>query len=69
MIVLLTAVLIFHVLVLTQVVPFTIVWAGKINNVNEMQVFETISIVINGFMILIFLLKESISKATFLQNC
>jgi len=57
MIGLLTTVTLFHILIVTQIVPFTIVWAGKLQNVEEMRVFETISILINLFLLFILLLK------------
>ncbi|MEJ7827226.1 MAG: hypothetical protein WKF91_03495 [Segetibacter sp.] len=57
MIALLTAVLVFHTLVLTGVIPYAIVWAGKINSVAEMRTLEVISILVNAFAILIMILK------------
>jgi len=63
MIALLTAMLVFHILVLSGVIPYAIVWAGKINSVAEMKKLEVISILINAFAILISLLK-----AGYIQN-
>ena len=60
---LLAIVLVFHILVLSEIIPFTIVWAGKINNIEEMRKLEIISICINCGMILIFLLQ-----ADYIQN-
>jgi len=54
---LLTAVLVFHTLVLTAVIPYAIVWAGKVSSVEEMKKLEVISICINAFAILVFVLK------------
>lgn len=50
-------VVVFHTLILTQIIPYTIVWAGKLKTVNEMFVFEIISISINLFLILVLILK------------
>lgn len=50
-------VIVFHALILTQIIPYTIVWAGKLKTVNEMFVFEIISISINLFLILVLILK------------
>jgi len=47
----------FHALILTQIIPYTIVWAGKLKTINEMYVFEIISISINLVLILILFLK------------
>lgn len=54
---LLSIVVLFHLLILTQLIPYTIVWAGKLNTVEEMYVFETVSILINLILILLLLLK------------
>jgi hypothetical protein len=62
MIALLAAVIVFHVLVLVQVIPYTIVWAGKINSVEEMVTMETVSIAINVILILVLLLKGNYIK-------
>ena len=50
-------IVVFHTLILTQIIPYTIVWAGKLKTVNEMFVFEIISISINLFLILVLILK------------
>ena len=63
LIALLTAVLIFHALVLTGIIPYAIVWAGKISTAAEMRKLEVISILVNAFAILILILK-----AGYIQN-
>jgi hypothetical protein len=62
-IILLVMVLVFHVLVLTETIPYTIVWAGKIRSLEEMRRFEIISICVNSLLIFIFLLR-----ANYVQN-
>jgi uncharacterized membrane protein len=62
-IVLLTVMLIFHTLVLTQIIPYAIIWAGKISSVKEMCKLEVLSISVNSLVILILLLK-----AGYIQN-
>lgn len=57
MIGLLVVVVLFHFSILFQIIPYTIVWAGKLNTVNEMYAFEAASIAINLFLILILALK------------
>jgi len=54
---LLIIILIFHASVLIGVIPYSIVWAGKIDSLEDMRMLEAISICINSFSILIFLLK------------
>jgi hypothetical protein len=42
--------MVFHLLVLTQVISYTIVWAGKLNSVEEMIAFESVSMIINAIL-------------------
>lgn len=37
----------FHLTVITGIVPYTIVWGGRLGNVRDMIVFESASILIN----------------------
>jgi hypothetical protein len=62
---LLSLVIIFHLTILTQLIPYTIVWAGKLKTVDEMYVFEAISISINLFLIITLLLKGNYIKRGF----
>ena len=48
---------IFHLLILFRFIPFEITWGGRLKTVEEMYVFETISILINSFFIFILLQK------------
>ena len=59
-IILSSLIIIFHFLVLLQIIPFENVWAGKLKSVEEMYVFESISIVVNCILILIILVKGQI---------
>jgi len=53
--------IVFHLCILSQLIPYTIVWAGKLNSEKEMYEFESISILINLFyaLLLILQLKKS----------
>lgn len=55
--VILTIVLIFHLMVLLEIIPFEFVWAGKLQSVKEMRQFETVSIVLNTLMLSVFVVK------------
>jgi hypothetical protein len=48
--------------VLFQIVPYTIVWTGKLNTLDEMYVFEAVSISINLFLLLVLALKGKYIK-------
>lgn len=47
----------FHLLVLTKVIPFDVVWGGRLQTEKEMYVFELVSILINLILIVIVLTK------------
>lgn len=51
------AVLLFHLTILTKVIPYEITWGGKLKNDVEMYVFEVISITINIFLGLVVIIK------------
>ena len=46
------AVICFHMLIVTGVIPYTIVWGGRLTNSAEMLQFETVSITINLLIML-----------------
>lgn len=54
---LLGSVLVFHMMIITEVIPFDKVWAGKLKSVEEMRQFETFSILINLLMFTVFIIK------------
>lgn len=61
-IVILFLMLLFHLLILTEVIPYHIIWGGKMNTISEMYVFEGISIVVTLLMICVFIGKEKLIK-------
>lgn len=52
-------VIVFHLLVITQIIPYQIVWGGKIKIIGDMYVFESISIIINVLIILLVRRKQA----------
>ena len=40
-------IVVMHITVLLQFIPYQMVWGGRLNSVSEMQQFELISIIIN----------------------
>jgi uncharacterized membrane protein YuzA (DUF378 family) len=62
MLVILSSVILFHILVLTEIIPFTIVWGGKFQNLHQMRIFEGVSIIINALMIAVIAIKGRIIK-------
>lgn len=62
MLLLLSLVTVFHLCIVVKLVPYEIVWGGRLKNDSEMYVFEAISIVINLFLISVLLIKGSYLK-------
>lgn len=56
---LLFAVILFHLCIITKIVPYDIAWGGRLTNDTEMYVFETISILINAFLSRVLLMKDN----------
>ena len=50
-------VVIFHFLIFKEKIPYDKVWAGKLNSVEEMKSFETFSILLNVFMLVVLFIK------------
>lgn len=63
--VLLIAVILFHLAIIAKVIPYDIAWGGRLQNDSEMYVFETISILINIFLGFILLMKGNYIKFQF----
>lgn len=56
-------IIIFHFLVIFGKIDFKYIWGGRINNLEEMYVFETISILLNIlFLFLTYLFKSLIKN-------
>lgn len=56
------AVIFFHSLILMNIIPYQYVWGGRIESDKQMQVFETVSILINLFIIFIVATKGGYIK-------
>ncbi|HZW70376.1 MAG TPA: hypothetical protein VFF57_05845 [Hanamia sp.] len=54
---LLSAIMLFHVLVIINVIPYEIIWGGRIRNRRELINLELISIIVNAIMIFVLLIR------------
>ena len=59
---LLLGVMLFHLSIILKIVPYEITWGGRLKNDFEMYVFESISMIINLFLISILLIKGGYIK-------
>ncbi|RHX85938.1 hypothetical protein [Leptospira stimsonii] len=57
LLVLFAAVFVFHFLVLIRIIPYTIVWGGRLQNLEQMYIFEVVSIVLNSFFLFVILME------------
>ena len=62
---LLFAVILFHLCIITKIIPYDITWGGRLRNDTEMYVFETISILINVFLSWVISMKGNFVKYKF----
>ena len=54
---LIVAVILFHLAILTKIIPYEVTWGGRLKNDEEMYAFESISILINLFLGFVLLIK------------
>ena len=59
---LLITVILFHLAVIVRVIPYAIVWGGRLKTDSEMYTFEIISVFVNLFLISVLLIKGSYLK-------
>lgn len=50
---------VFHILVILQLIPYHIVWAGKLKNIEEMYQMEGVSLLLNSLMLWICYRKKN----------
>ena len=62
MLTLLSAVVLFHFAILVKLIPYDITWGGRLKTDQEMYVFESLSIIMNLFLILVLLVKGSVVR-------
>ncbi|WP_460612366.1 hypothetical protein [Hymenobacter seoulensis] len=53
----------FHALVMSGVIPYEIVWGGRLHNQNQMLTFELVSIAINLLMLGVVAARAGLLKA------
>lgn len=62
---LLIAIILFHLCIITKIIPYDITWGGRLTNDTEMYIFETISILINVFLSWVLLMKGNFVQHKF----
>ena len=54
--------LIYHLIIITELIPYDAVWGGRLKSREQMLQFEFVSIAINLFMLLVILIKGAYIK-------
>ncbi|WP_224995524.1 hypothetical protein [Cesiribacter sp. SM1] len=49
--IILSLIVVFHLLVMLGIIPFEIVWGGRLKDASQMLVFEAVSVVLNLLML------------------
>jgi hypothetical protein len=65
MLFLLSLVLFFHLLLVLKVIPYTIAWGGRLENDEAMYAFESMSILVNLFLMWILAMKGNYVRFQF----
>jgi hypothetical protein len=63
LITLFSLIIFFHIFIITGLIPSDIVWGSRLSSQNQLIVFESISIFLNGFFLIIMLMKVGLLKA------
>lgn len=61
-IIILIAVSLFHCAIITQLIHYSIAWGGRLENDEQMYVFESISLLVNFFLLFILSIKGNYLK-------
>src|SRR5687767_5019068 len=64
----LSGIVIFHFLIIAGIIPFEIVWGGRLKNQTEMLQFESISIALNLVMLTLVAIKIGLLKINLKPN-
>lgn len=64
----LIGIVLFHFAIIFKLIPYNIAWGGRLTNDTEMYVFESLSIIINLFLIWILLMKGGMVSFQFSER-
>lgn len=58
-------IILFHICIITKLIPYDITWGGRLHNDTEMYVFESISLSLNLLLSWVLLMKGNFVKYKF----
>jgi hypothetical protein len=59
-----TLMVIFHLLVISRIIPFDMVWGGRLKDSSQMLAFETVSVIINLVMLAVVAIQAGLIKVS-----
>ena len=62
LLILLSLFLIFHLIIILKIIPYNLIWGGRLKSNNEMYRFEIFSILINSLFIIVILTQADFIK-------
>ena len=62
MLAVMSCMVVFHLLVLTGVIPYNMVWGGRLENASQMYIFEAVSLIVNLAIIVVVAVKGGYLK-------
>jgi hypothetical protein len=68
MLVLFSLIVVFHLLVLSGIIPYDIAWGGRLKSREEMFVFESVSILLNTLMMSVVAVRIKFLKISISQK-
>ncbi|WKK80719.2 hypothetical protein [Marivirga arenosa] len=58
----------FHLTIILKIIPYENVWGGRLENDDQMYVFEILSVIVNLYLILIVSQKGNLLKKVFSEK-
>ena len=68
LVLILSVLLVFHFLILLKIVPYNIIWGGRLKSNKEMYRFETVSILINFIFLYVVLVQSHFFRVDIPKN-
>lgn len=68
LLILLSLLLLLHLIILLKIIPYNIIWGGRLKSNNEMYCFEIFSVLINTLFIIVILTQAGFIKVNISNN-
>ena len=62
MLVILSLLILFHALILCEIIPYNIVWGGKFQTIHQMRTVESVSVLMNAIILIVVAVKGEVLK-------